>query len=204
MACSALYLVPYHKLLTTKISWSYFTECRSPRHKSFLTFEFCRRWAGQSHPFLLVFHISLLWVQSSKLNLFWYSTESEVSLGNCRRRRMFRDWALLRCWKFSFSYRHADSPVTRDCGEVLSCHRVNLDGPAHCTEYYVDVGIEGNRDLADLKAADDLLEHTVVKTKLTERQEVCLHANVSVLFSILDVVDFAPTRVGASATGNVF
>lgn len=58
-------------------------------------------------------------------------------------------------------------------------------------------------DLADMDAAEGRPKHTVLKAKLTELQDTCRRAGVTVLSSLIDVVKFAVRRASVSSGGDI-
>lgn len=68
-------------------------------------------------------------------------------------------------------------------------------------EFHVDADGDTDWDLADLKAADEPLEYTVLKTKFTELQEACGRADVVASSFMIDVVDLALGCVSVRVAG---
>lgn len=62
---------------------------------------------------------------------------------------------------------------------------------------------EANSNLANLNAAHELSEHTVLKTAVTELQAASCRAGVVVFTLMVDVVDFALGCVSAAVAGEV-
>lgn len=100
-----------------------------------------------------------------------------------------------RLLKRHFCNREPVSAVARHRGEV-PLPQAN-DSGAHATSpaYYVDMNGEVDWDLADLNAADALLERSVLKTNITQGQVACGHADVIIPLPMTDLVDFARWRV---------
>lgn len=101
------------------------------------------------------------------------------------------------------SYGDAESALARYRGEVLFPQANDLGASATASEYYVDMVGKADSDLADLNAADESLEHTDLKTKPAEIQEVCRRADVAVTSAIIDVIDFGLGRASEPVAGDV-
>lgn len=76
--------------------------------------------------------------------------------------------------------------------------------PNTSPDFYVDFNGDADWDSTNLNAADLPLQHTVVKTKFTELQEACDSAKLTILWSMIDVVDFGFGCISALAAGLVF
>lgn len=84
--------------------------------------------------------------------------------------------------------------MTRYRGEVPSPQANDLGVLSTSSDYYVSVDDKVDWDLAKLNAENEPMEHTVLKTKLTEPQEVCRRA---------DVADFSLGHVSFLVSGDV-
>lgn len=88
-------------------------------------------------------------------------------------------------------------------GEVPSHQTSDPALPAASTDYFVDVDGETDWDLTNMNAADERCKHTVLMTKFTVLEEAFRCSDVTVPFSMTDVVDLALGCVSAPGAGDV-
>lgn len=85
------------------------------------------------------------------------------------------------------------------CGEVPLRQASNSGAPATSLKFYVNVSFQAVSNLPVLNAADELWEHTVLKTKATDFQETCHRADFVAHSSMIDRAAFTLKRVWAVA-----
>lgn len=102
-----------------------------------------------------------------------------------------------------FSFCDAESAVARYSGEALSPQANDTDAPDTVPHKYVDVNGETNWNLANLNAAHELLQETVLNTADTELQAACRRASVAFPTSIIEVVYFSVGRVSVPVAREV-
>lgn len=91
--------------------------------------------------------------------------------------------------------------MERYCGEDASLPENRLAAPTASPEYYDDVDGEADSDLEGKNAADELLQHTVLKLRFTKLRNACRRAHVFIFSAMNDVVDFVFRRVLAPVAG---
>lgn len=102
-----------------------------------------------------------------------------------------------------FSYRDAEAAVARYRNDVPSPQPNDSGASATSSDCYVDVDGNADRDPADLNAANEQLEDTVLKTKFTELPEACGGVIILPPSSIIDLAQLAPGRVLAAVAAEV-
>lgn len=81
--------------------------------------------------------------------------------------------------------------MARYCGEVLTPRARDQKAPAASPDCHVDLNGEVNWNSLNLNAAENTLEHTVLKTMFLELKDECHRADVVFSSSMVDVADFA-------------
>lgn len=85
--------------------------------------------------------------------------------------------------------------MARFCGEVWSPWEIDTDASADSSDYNVEADGGSDCNFTDLNAADELLNHTDLKTRAMERKEACRCSEVVAIVSMEDVADFAFRRI---------
>lgn len=101
-----------------------------------------------------------------------------------------------------FSY--TNSVVARYRGEVPSPREDNLTARSLSSDYYGVFDGKAKYSLAHLSTAEELIEHTVLKKKLTDQEEVYGQIGASGPMSVINVAGFALWRVLAVVGGETF
>lgn len=104
-------------------------------------------------------------------------------------------------WEDYLHFSDAVSAVLRYRSEVPVLRASEPDGPAVSPDFYVYEDGEADWDAADVNAAYEPSEHTVLKTKFTELQDACCLDDVAVYLFMIDVVYLGLEPVTALIAG---
>lgn len=91
--------------------------------------------------------------------------------------------------------------MARHRGKVMSRQAKDSGVLVTSSDYYVNVEGDADKELTILNAADESLEHNVLKTMFRELQEAYHRGKVFLLSCMIDVVDFVLGRGSALVAG---